>query len=246
MIREPSNLSNQKVARVAGFMFLCSLFVPLLNWIFVLSKFIVAENVMATAHNILANQLLFRINIMNELITSAIAVVLALALYMILMLVNKNLALLALFLKLIEAILWAVIALGHFIALLALNEQSSLIGFDSEPVEALVGLFLNAHLSITAIPGLFFGLSLMIFSYLLFKSKYVPDKLAAFGVFSYVLVFIYDALTILFPNYATISIIQIIGSAPLVFFQIGIGLWLLLKGINIQFNETGSSLNKAL
>ena len=245
MISEPSNIANQNVARVAGFLFLCSLFVPLLNWIFVLSQFIVAEDVSATAHNILANQLLFRINIMNGLITSAIAVVLALALYIILKSVNRNFALLALFLKLIESILFAVIALGHFIALLALSEQSALTGFVPDLVDALVGRFLNGYISITAIPGVFLGLSLMIFSYLLFKSKYVPSKLAAFGVLSYILVFIYDASTILFPTYATIPIIQIIGSAPLVIFQILIGLWLLLKGINVPFNETSSSLNKA-
>ena len=208
--------------------------VPSLNWIFVLSKFIVAENVIATAHNILANQLLFRISIINQLITSVIAVVLALAFYIILKSANKNLALLALFLKLVEVILSAVIALGHFIALLALNEQTALIVFDPEPVEALVGLFLNVYISITAIPGMFFGLSLMIFSFLLFKSKYVPGKLAVFGVFSYVLVFIYDALVILFPNFATVTIIQIIGSAPIAFFQIVIGLWLLFKGVNVQ------------
>ena len=234
MTSDTSNISKLNAARVAGFMFLSSLLVPLLNWIFVLSKFIVAENAIATAHNILANQLLFRISIINQIITSVIAVVLALALYIILKSVNKNLALLALFLKLVEATLSAVIALGHFIALLALNEKTSLTVFNPKPVEALVGLFLNVYISITAIPGVFFGLSLMIFSYLLFKSKYVPGKLAAFGVFSYALVFIYDALIILFPNYATVIIIQIIGSAPIVFFQIVIGLWLLFKGVNVQ------------
>ena len=42
-----ADTSKRKAARVAGFMFLLSLLVPLLNWIFVLSKFVVAENVIA-------------------------------------------------------------------------------------------------------------------------------------------------------------------------------------------------------
>ncbi len=234
MTNHTADALQQKTARVAGFMFLGSLIIPTLNWIFILSKLISSENVINTGHNILANEFLFRIGIIIELITSSVIIVLALALYIILKSVNKHLALLALFLKLIEAILWAVIALGHFIALLILNGQASLTVFEPEKVQAIVGLFLNVYISVTAIPGVFVGLNLMIFSYLLFKSKYIPSILAAFGVFSYVLVFIYDSLTILSPNYTTIMMIQIICTAPIGFFQLITGSWLLIKGINVQ------------
>ena len=73
--------SQHKAARVAGFMFLFSLIVPLLNWVFVLSKFVVAENVTATANNIMANEFQFRIGITIELIMSVGLIVLGLALY---------------------------------------------------------------------------------------------------------------------------------------------------------------------
>ena len=46
--------SQQKTARIVGFMLLLSLLGPLLNWTFVLSKFIVTENVVATANNIMS------------------------------------------------------------------------------------------------------------------------------------------------------------------------------------------------
>jgi len=231
------DVSLQKTARVAGSMFLCSLIVPTLNWVFILSKFISSENVINTGQNILGNEFLFRIGIINELITSVIIVVLALALYIILKSINKNLAMLALFLKLIEAMLWAVIALGHFIALLILNGQASLTAFEPEKIQAIVGLFLNIYIATTAVPGVFVGLNLMIFSYLLFKSKYIPSILAAFGVLSYVLVFIYDSLTILLPNYATIMIIQIICTTPIGIFQLIIGIWLVFRGLNIQLQD---------
>ena len=118
------NTSQRKAARVAGFMFLFSLIVPSLNWAFVLSKFIVAESAIATANNIMANELLFRIGISIELIMSVGLLVLALALYKILKPVNKNLALLALYLKLAEAIIVAVIVLVYFIALQILNGEA--------------------------------------------------------------------------------------------------------------------------
>jgi hypothetical protein len=229
-----ADTSQRKAARVAGFMFLCSLIVPLLNWIFVLSKFIAAENVINTAHNILANEFLFRIGIINDLITSAVVLALALALYIILKSINKNLALLALFLKLTEAILLAVTALGNFVGLLILKGQASLTVFEPEQIQALVGLFINVRISLSAIPMVFLGLNLVVFLYLLFKSKYVPRILACFGILSYALIFIYALITILSPNYASIMIIQIICWAPSCCFELIIGLWLLFKGINLQ------------
>jgi len=74
--------------------------------------------------------------------------------------------------------------------------------------------------------------------YLLFKSKYVPGILACFGIFSYALIFIYALITILLPNYAAIMVIQIFCWAPSVLFELMIGLWLLIKGINVERRDT--------
>ncbi|KAF0216398.1 MAG: hypothetical protein FD174_3688 [Geobacteraceae bacterium] len=230
--RRSSDMTLRKAAQVAGIMFLLSLMIPLLNWIFVHSKFIVAENAADTAHNILANEFLFRIGIINDLITSAVALVLALALYIILKSINKNLASLALFLKLTEAILLAVIALGSFIALLMLNGRASVTVFEPEQLQALVGLFLNARISLSAIPMVFLGLNLMVFLYLLFKSKYVPGILSGFGILSYALIFIYALITVISPHYAAIMTIQIICWVPSCFFELIVGFWLLIKGVN--------------
>ena len=229
--------SQSKAAKVAGLMFLFIVLGWTLNWTLIDSKLIVAENTTATVNNIMANELLFRIGIANQLIFSISGVVLALALYIILKSVNKNLALLALFLKLAEAILGAVIALGSFIALLILKGHA-LNAFEPGQIQALVGLFLNGRISISAIPMVFLGLNMMVFFYLLFKSKYVPGILAGFGILSYALIFIYALITILSPNYAAIMIIQIFCWAPSVLFELMIGLWLLIKGVNVERRDT--------
>jgi hypothetical protein len=224
---------QHRAIKAAGITFLLSLIIPLLNWSLVQSKFIVTENAINTVHNILSNEFLFRIGIFNELITSVVAVVLALSLYMILKPVNKNLALLALLLKLTEAVLIAVFALFTFIALLILKGQVSFTAFEQEHIQTLVGLFLNVRISLSAISMVFLGLNLVIFLYLLLKSRYVPSLLAGFGILSYTLIFIYALMTILSPNYASIIIIQIICWAPSCLFELVIGLWLLIKGIKI-------------
>ncbi|KAF5435018.1 protein of unknown function (DUF4386) [Candidatus Methanophagaceae archaeon] len=226
--------SQRKAVRVAGFMFLFSLIVPLLNWTFVLSKLIVAENVIATANNIMANELLFRIGITIELIMSVGLIVLGLALYIILKPVNKNLALLALLWKLAEAIIGAVIVLVSFIALQILNGDAYLTVFTPEQLQVPVGFLLNAHTAIYSIPMVFLGLDMIVFSYLFLKSKYIPRILAGFGILSFALIFIHALMYILAPKYATMPINQIIFWAPSGLFEIIIGIWLLSKGINVQ------------
>lgn len=220
-------------ARVTGFMFLFSLIFPTMNWTLILSKLIVTENVTATANNVMANEFLFRIGIVNELIFSVAVIVTALVLYILLKPVNKNLALLALFLKLTEAILWAAIASGHFIALLILNKQASLTVFELEQIQALVGFFLNIQTYLNAsFPMLFLGLGFTIFNYLFFKSRYIPKTMASFGFISYLLIFVYALVNILVPEHN--NIIKIICWTPSVFFELIIGPWLLIKGVNSQ------------
>jgi len=229
-----TNKEKHKAAKVAGFMFLCSLLIPSLNWAFILSKFIVPENVISTAHNIMADKMIFRIGIINEVLSAVVIVLLSLALYLILKSINKNLALVALVLKFVNAFLTLVIAFAHLIALQVLSSLASFTTTNQEQVKALVGVFLNNHISLTSIPGMFLGISMSIFLYLLLKSKYIPGVLAGFGFISYVLIFIYDLLFFLSPTFSSIPIVQIVGWGPNVLFMPIIGFWLLIKGLNIQ------------
>ena len=225
MANTNADTSLNKTARIAGLLFLCTFIFPTIVWILVTSKFIVPGNVMAAANTIMANESLFRIGIVSELIKSAIAVVFALTLYILLKSVNKNLALLALFLKLTEGILLAVIALVYLIALLIIGQAAS------SAVFALVGSLINSYFYISAIMLVFHGLSSMIYLYLLLKSEYVPVKLAGFGSISYALVFAYSLLLILAPNSATKQMIQAICLAPSILTELILGSWLLIKGV---------------
>lgn len=226
--------SKHKAAKVAGFMFLFSLIGPLLNWTFVLSRLVVTENAIATGNNIMANELLFRLGITIELMMAVGLIVLALALYVILKPVNRTLALLALLLKSVEATLVAAIVLVSLIALQVLSGDTYLAIFPPEQLQAPVGFLLNQHTALYAIPMVFLGLDMMLFSYLFFKSKYIPRILANFGILSFALIFIHALMFILAPQYATMPINQIIFWVPSGFFEITIGIWLLSKGLKIE------------
>jgi hypothetical protein len=228
------NTSQCKAAKVAGIMFLFSLIVPSLNWAFLLSKLVVAENAIATANNIMANEFQFRIGITVELIMSVGLVVLGLSLYIVLKTVNKNVALLALLLKLVEATIVAAIVLVSFITLQVANGGAYIAIFTPEQLQTPVGLILNMHTAVFSIPMVFLGLDMMLFSYLFFKSKYIPRILAGFGVLSFALIFIHALMFILAPKYATMPINQVIFWAPSGLFEIVIGIWLLSKDLKIQ------------
>jgi hypothetical protein len=159
---------------------------------------------------------------------------LGLALYIILKPVSKNLSLLALLLKLVEATIASCIVLISFIALQLSNVKEYISIFTAEQLQVPVGLILNVHTAVFSIPMVILGLDMMVFSCLFFKSKYIPRILAGFGVFSFTLIFIHALMFILAPKYATIPINQVIFWAPSALFEIIIGIWLLTKGLKIQ------------
>ncbi len=235
--------SLRSAVKVAGIAYLLALIIPTLSTIFIFSKLIVSGNDAATAYNIMANELLFRIGITSDLIMATIIVVHALVLYVILKTVNKDLALLALSWRLGEASLVCVAALCGLITLLLLNGTVYSVVFDTAQLQALAGLFLDIRYAVYfSIVYVFLGLGSTIFNYLFLKSKYIPGSLAALGIFSYLLLLIYAFVNILLPDYAAMIQIQMVCFLPSCLFEIVIGLWLLLKGVKVQRLATSEAI----
>jgi hypothetical protein len=231
MTTRAADVSLRKTVRVAGFLYLIIIVTSLLSMIFIDSKLIVPGNDAATFNNIMANELLFRIGVAYDLTMFASVVILAWALYVILKTVNKNLALLGLFWRLGEAVLGSVVVLMSFIVLQLLNGGGFSTAFETEQLQALVGLFLNVRTAGLNIVIVFLCVGTVIFCYLFFKSRYVPRILAGFGIFSFSLMFIYSFVNILLPNHP--AVIQIVCWPPAILFEVIFGLWLIFKGIKV-------------
>lgn len=239
MVKPISDSSLDRTARITGLMFLLSLVVPTLGWTLALARLIVPGDAIATGRAVAAHPLLFRAAIFSEVLTSIIVLVLAWALYRLLESVDRNLAAIALQLKVVEGALWAVIALAHVAAVRALEGNTSALAA-GQP-HALVGLLLAAHMPMTAVPGMFLGLNLVLFLSLLFKAGYVPRGLAAFGVVSYALVFLYDSLLIASPRLAANVAVQVVGWGPSVLFEAVAGPWLLIRGVGRGPEPSGAA-----
>ncbi|WP_106540858.1 DUF4386 domain-containing protein [Prolixibacter denitrificans] len=233
--------SQQKAAKIAGFMFLLAFIVPTLNWTLILSRFSIGTNASATANNILESELLFRLGMTIELLMPVGLIILGWTLYRILKPEGRNLALLALLLKLVEAIISAVIVLVVFIALHLLDGEAYLKVFTPEQLQVPLTLIIKSHMAIFSVPMVFLGLDMMIFSYLFFKSGYIPRILAAFGIFSFALIFIHSLMYLLAPQYAAMAINQIIFWFPSGLFELVVGFWLLFRGLNINHQEIYTS-----
>jgi predicted aconitase with swiveling domain len=227
--------SLRRTAGIAGLAFLVIVTGYTLTWIFVYSRLIAAGDVTATAGNIMANPSLFRTGIAGDLLIAISGIVLTVALYILLKPVDRNLALLALSLKLADAVLAAVTVSLSFIALELLTGEAFFAVSNPEQVQDLVGLFLSLHAAASTIPMVFTSLGFIVFFSLFLKSEYIPGILAGFGIFSYGLLLIYSFITILgaIPAAPHLGSFDIIIFAPSILFELAIGLWLLLKGIKV-------------
>ena len=73
------------------------------------------------------------------------------------------------------------------------------------------------------------------FAYLWFKSRYIPRWLGALGMFSPLLVAIVTLAIMVFPDLAAVVIP--VYFAPIFIFEVTLGLWLLIKGIQAPIVE---------
>jgi hypothetical protein len=219
-------------ARVAGFSYLLIIITAILNVTFIDSKIIISGNDAATSSNILANDLLFRSSIVLVLIIYASVAVLSHSLYVILKTVNKNIALLAMILRSIEATLGSVTALMSFFMVLLLNGENYSTVFEPEQLQALVGLFLNVRTAGLDIVLIFVGLGGTLFCYLFFKSNLVPRILASWGIFTYLSMLLLAFISILFPNHPAMIETVLYGLGTI--FELILGFWLLFKGVNVE------------
>lgn len=216
-------------ARVAGLAYLITICLGIFSVSFIESNLVISGDNAATVNNIIENEFLFRIGIASEILMYVLVVLLAWALYQILKTVNKNLALLALLWRLAEAIVGAsATVLSGLIPLLLLNGN---IVFETQQLQSLVGLFLGVRHVGLDIVLIFIGMGGTIFCYLFYTSKYVPRILAIWGIITYLTMLIISFASILMPISETVKIMFY---TPGGIFEIIFGLWLLIKGVNVE------------
>ena len=222
---------TDKAARGAGAVYLLLAITAPFSLIYVPEKLIVRGDATATASNILAHETLFRLGIVGALVTSVIFIFVGLALYRLLGSVNKTRAQLMLALVLVSAAIGFSNVLNNIAALLLFRGDDFLAVFGKPQRDALAMLFLRLHSQADFMNEIFWGLWLFPFGLLVIRSGFLPRFL---GVWLILNCFAYLALSLialLFPPYYGTAFKM---ATPLLFAELAITLWLLIKGAKVQ------------
>jgi hypothetical protein len=219
--------STKNPGRFAGLLYLLVSIPGAFALVYVPSKLIVGGNATATANGIAASETLFRLGIAVELISQALFIFVALALYDLLKGVNQRHASLMVILIVVSIPIAFLNELNAIAALILVRGADFLAIFDQPQREALAMLFLKLHSQGFGVAEIFWGLWLFPLGLLVYRSRFLPRFLGvwlAIGGFAYVIL---SLTSLLLPQYQD-KVFTF--SQPAFFGEVALMLWLLIKG----------------
>jgi hypothetical protein len=220
---------NKHIARVAGLLYLVVVVTGIVSLAWVPSQIDVAGDAAATVANVRAHDALFRFGVVAGLACYAAFLLLPLALYRLLHHVDKRAAVTMVALA-VASVPVSIYNLHHKLDVLALLGNAAYLGaFTPEQIAAQVMLQLAAYGNGVLIAKLFWGLWLLPFGYLVFRSGMLPRVLGVLlmaGCFGYLL----DVTgRVMFPAYPESALAGMV-TLPAALGEIGTCLWLLVAG----------------
>jgi len=220
--------SLSKNARIAGLLYIVASVVGFLRLAYIPKALFVQGNAAATATNIAAHESLFRLGLVSELLGGLLWLFVPLALYRLLKGVDQGLAVVMVILgSLMPVPIFFVNMVTDAAALLFARGADFLSVFDRPQREAFARLFLNLHHQIDLANMIFWGLWLLPFGLLMYRSRFLPRFL---GVWLMVACFAWLALSftgLLFPAYEN-TVYTI--TQPVVLGEVATMLWLVIIG----------------
>jgi len=232
MIKRTVENSPQLYARIAGILYLYIFAAGTFAQLFVRSTLVVSTDAEVTAKNIMANETLFRIGFSGELLHLAFDVIVAVLLYALFKSIDRNIALIAAFMRLSCDIILAVASLSHFVALKVLANADYLNTISPGQLHTVALIAMKLHGDAYAISLVFFSFACLSLGYLIIISRYLPKTIGILLIGAGVLYFIISFTHFLNPELA--SKITSILFAPIFIAEFSLAIWLIVKGVNIE------------
>lgn len=221
--------SQRRAAKVAGAVYLLSLATVVGITYGVVAPLIAQVDPVQAARNILANETLFRVGILGNVLYCLEVVVLSGALYVVLKPVDPLLALLATFSRLVLAFTWLVISLNLFTALRLLTQPEYAHVLPPDQLPVLAQLFLSGF-DPYYVGLLFWCLGSTVAAILWLRSRYVPRLLAAFGILASAWGVACTLVLYVFPGFRNVVDLSWF-DVPMVLFEIVLSVLLLVRGL---------------
>lgn len=225
--------TQRRHARTAGLLYLALVITGILNLMVIPGQYAVRGDPLATIANIQGTETLFRAGMLVGVVSNVIFLLLGFALYRLLAPVGRTSATLLAGFAAAGAALGLVSAGAKLDVLTVLSMAPDLPAFTAEQVQAQAALSLHSYSNLTRVAELFWGLWLLPFGLLVYRSGFLPRALGALlvaGSFGYSFNFFARAL---WPAYATTSLPMLI-PFPAHLGEVGIMLWLVVVGTTLR------------
>jgi hypothetical protein len=231
MAQQTVGMSPQPYARLCGVLYLYIIVAGMFAELFVRSRLIASTDAAATASNIMANEFLFRLGFSGELLHIAFDVVVAVILYALLRPIDRNIALLAAFMRFACVIVLAVASLSHFAALKFFADAGYLNTFSQDQLHTLALFALKLHGDGYAISLVFFSFACLSLGYLIFRSGYLPRTIGVLMAIAGFCYLINSFSHFLAPAFAATLFPGLF--VPIFVAELSLALWLTVKGVNV-------------
>jgi len=232
-------------ARIAGVLYLIIIVAAPFGEVFVRGRLVVYGDAAATANNILAHQLLYRLAGAADLIAFACDAAVALIFYELLKPVSRSLSLFAASSRLLHVAVVAVNTLILFVPLALLQGVHLLIAFKPDQLQALALASLSLHGIGYNIGLVFFAFHCLLIGYLIFRSTFLPRILGVLMAIAGLCYLINSFDHLLSPSFAGHLYPYIL--LPSGVAEISLCLWLLVVGVNVQrWKEQASAVDKGV
>ena len=219
-----------KTARLAGLIYLTVIAAGFFSLLYVPSQLIDWKDSRITFQNISSSQQLFRAGIAGSMICYIAFMLLPLVLYSLLKHVNETHARLMVIFALISVPISFLNLQSRFSVLTMIEGADYLKGFNAEQLQSQVMLLLNGYNKGILIVQIFWGLWLLPFGYLVYRSGFLPKFLGIFLMLGCVGYVANVFARTLIPDFSDYSISGYI-TLPASIGEIGTGLWLLILGV---------------
>ena len=220
--------SLSKKARIAGLLYIVASVVGVVRLLYIPKHLFVHGDAAVTASNIVAHELLFRFGIVSELAAAVLWLCVPLALYRLLKGVDDGLAVWMVILgSLMPVPLFFVNAVNDAAVLLFATGPNFLAVFETAQRNALTMLFLNLHNELDLANMMFWGLWLLPFGLLVYKSRFLPRVLGVWLVLACFGWLALSVVSLLFPALQD-QVYRI--TQPVVLGEVATMLWLVVVG----------------
>jgi len=221
--------SNDKTARIAGLLYLINIITGVFSLMYVPSMIDTHGDATTAISNLLASEFLFRLGVAVGLMSFSVFMLLPFVLYKLLGHISKSAAILMVALAVIFIPI-DFMALGHKLDVVSLlHDGRYRSAFNIEQVHAQAMLSLHAYENAMTVSEIFWGLWLLPFGYLVFKSGFLPKVLGVLLMAGCVSDLIEVVGDVLYPGTIR-GVAATLVMLPGVVGEFGICLWLLIVG----------------